>query len=142
MSVVEIIILIIGATLVVSGYSYGKISESKKGKKVPAGYTECIGICKKHEEKDGRFFEVFEVIHDGKTIKYKFPPQESKDNLRKIDSIEKFYIDKSSGAKAVKTLSDIVGSDGRIDKKTLYACYALMGAGLIIILIILMRVIF
>ena len=142
MSVVEIIILIIGATLVVSGYSYGKISESKKGKKVPAGYTECIGICKKHEEKDGRFFEVFEVIHDGKTIKYKFPPRESKDNLRKIDSIEKFYIDKSSGAKAVKTLSDIVGSDGRIDKKTLYACYALMGAGLIIILIILMRVIF
>ena len=142
MSVVEIIILIIGAILVVSGYSYGKISESKKGKKIPAGYVECIGICKKHEEKDGRFFEVFEVIHDGKTIKYKFPPQESKNNLRKIDSIEKFYIDKSSGAKVVKTLSDIVGDDGQVDKKTLYACYALMGAGLIIILIILMRIIF
>jgi hypothetical protein len=141
-SVVEIIILIIGATLVVSGYSYGKISESKKGKKVPAGYTECIGICKKHEEKDGRFFEVFEVIHDGKAIKYKFPPQESKNNLRKIDSIEKFYIDKSSGAKVVKTLSDIVGDDSQVDKKTLYACYALMGAGLIIILIILMRILF
>ena len=142
MSVVEIIILIIGAILVIAGYSYGKISESKKGRKIPAGYVECIGICKKHEEKDGRFFEVFEIIHDGKTIKYKFPPQESKDNLRKIDSIEKFYIDKSSGAKVVKTLSDIVGDDSQVDKKTLYACYALMGAGLIIILIILMRVIF
>ena len=142
MSVVEIIMLIIGVILVIAGYSYGKISESKKGRKIPAGYVECIGICKKHEEKDGRFFEVFEVIHDGKTIKYKFPPQESKDNLRKIDSIEKFYIDKSSGAKVVKTLSDIVGDDGQVDKKTLYACYALMGAGLIIILIILMRIIF
>ena len=142
MSVVEIIMLIIGVILVIAGYSYGKISESKKGRKIPAGYVECIGICKKHEEKDGRFFEVFEVIHDGKTIKYKFPPQESKDNLRKIDSIEKFYINKSSGAKVVKTLSDIVGDDGQVDKKTLYACYALMGAGLIIILIILMRIIF
>ena len=142
MRVVEIIMLIIGVILVIAGYSYGKISESKKGRKIPAGYVECIGICKKHEEKDGRFFEVFEVIHDGKTIKYKFPPQESKDNLRKIDSIEKFYIDKSSGAKVVKTLSDIVGGDGQVDKKTLYACYALMGAGLIIILIILMRIIF
>ena len=90
MSVVEIIILIIGAILVVSGYSYGKISESKKGKKIPAGYVECIGICKKHEEKDGRFFEVFEVIHDGKTIKYKFPPQESKDNLRKLIQLKNF----------------------------------------------------
>ena len=142
MSVVEIIMLIIGVILVIAGYSYGKISESKKGRKIPAGYVECIGICKKHEEKDGRFFEVFEIIHDGKTIKYKFPPQESKDNLRKIDSIEKFYINKSSGAKVVKTLSDIVGDDGQVDKKTLYACYALMGAGLIIILIILMRIIF
>ena len=42
----------------------------------------------------------------------------------------------------MKTLADIVGGDGQVDKKTLYACYALMGAGLIIILIILMRVIF
>ena len=142
MSVVEIIILIIGVILVITGYSYGKISESKKGRRIPAGYTECVGICKKHEEKDGRFFEVFEVIHDGKAIKYKFPPQESKNNLRKIDSIEKFYIDKSSGAKVVKTLSDIVGDDSQVDKKTLYACYALMGAGLIIILTILMRIIF
>ena len=142
MSVVEIIILIIGAILVIAGYSYGKISESKKGRKIPAGYVECIGICKKHEEKDGRFFEVFEIIHDGKTIKYKFPPQESKDNLRKIDSIEKFYIDKSGDAKVAKTLSNITGGDDQVDKKTLYACYALMGAGLIIILIILMRVIF
>ncbi len=142
MSVVEIIILIIGVILVITGYSYGKISESKKGRKIPAGYAECVGICKKHEEKDGRFFEVFEVIHDGKAIKYKFPPQESKNNLRKIDSIEKFYIDKSSGANVVKTLSDIVGDDSQVDKKTLYACYALMGAGLIIILIILMRILF
>ena len=126
----------------IAEYTYGKNSESKKGRKNPAGYVECIGICKKHAEKDGRFFEVFEVIRDGKTIKYKFPPQESKDNLRKIDSIEKFYINKSSGAKVVKTLSDIVGDDGQVDKKTLYACYALMGAGLIIILIILMRIIF
>lgn len=142
MSVVEIIILIIGAILVIAGYSYGKISESKKGRKIPAGYVECIGICKKHEEKDGRFFEVFEIIHDGKTIKYKFPPQESKDNLRKIDSIEKFYIDKSGDAKVAKTLSNITGGDDQVDKKTLYACYALMGAGLIIILIILIRIIF
>ena len=142
MSVVEIIILIIGAILVIAGYSYGKISESKKGRKIPAGYVECIGICKKHEEKDGRFFEVFEVIRDGKTIKYKFPPQESKDNLRKIDSIEKFYIDKSGDAKVAKTLSNITGGDDQVDKKTLYACYALMGAGLIIILIILIRIIF
>ena len=142
MSVVEIIMLIIGVILVIAGYSYGKISESKKGRKIPAGYVECIGICKKHEEKDGRFFEVFEIIHDGKTIKYKFPPQESKDNLRKIDSIEKFYIDKSGDAKVAKTLSNITGGDDQVDKKTLYACYALMGAGLIIILIILIRIIF
>ena len=140
MSIIEIIILIIGAILVIAGYSYSKISESKKEKQATKGYKEYIRICKKHEEKNGKFLEVFEIIVNGKTIEYKFPPQESKDGLRKIDSIEKFYINESSSSNAPKTLSDITKSS-EINKKTLHLCYALMGAGLVIILIILIRII-
>ena len=126
MSIIEIITLIIGAILVIAGYSYSKISESKKEKQATKGYKEYIGICKKHEEKNGKFLEVFEIIVNGKTIEYKFP--------------EKFYINESSSSNAPKTLSDITKSS-KINKKTLHLCYALMGAGLVIILIILIRII-
>ena len=44
MSIIEIIILIIGAILVIAGYSYSKISESKKEKQATKGYKEYIGI--------------------------------------------------------------------------------------------------
>lgn len=47
----------------------------------------------KHQEKDGKFFEEYEIIRDVKTLKYQNPGQDSKDKLKEIDSIEKFYID-------------------------------------------------
>ena len=142
MSVAEIIILIIGIILVIAGYVYSKISDPKKQKaKAPAGYTEYVGICKKHVEKDGKYHELFEIAHDGKMLKYNFPPQNSKDKLREIDSIEKFYIS-DSDPKDIKTMADFADQKTPADKKKQYVCYALTGIGLLIIVVILIKTAF
>ena len=141
-STAEIIILVIGIVLVIAGYTYNKICDSKKKKsKIPADFIECVGICKKHIEKNGKFHEEFEIVHDGKTLQHSFPPQSSKDKLHEINSIEKFYIN-GANEKDIKTAADFAYRETPADKKKLRICYAVMGAGLIIILIILMRILF
>ena len=141
MSTAEIIILVIGIVLVVAGYTYSKFCDSKKKKsKIPADFIECIGICKKHIEKNGQFHEEFEIVHDGKTLKYSFPPQSSKDKLREIDSIEKFYIN-GANEKDIKTAADFAYQETPSDKKKLRLCYAVMGAGLLCIIGILAKLV-
>ena len=107
MDVVEIILLVVGIVLVIIGYAYNKAGASKKTK-IPDNYTEYIGICKKHVEKDGKFHEVFEIATDDKPLKFNFPDQDSKDQLREIDSIEKFYVN-NDDHKDIKVSTDFAG---------------------------------
>ncbi len=141
MSVVEIIVLIIGIIFVVAGYAYGKICDSKKKKSIiPADYIECIGICKKHIEKNGEFHEEFEIVHGGKTLKYSFPPQSSNDKLHEIDSIERFYIN-DANEKEIKTAADFAKQEKSTDKKRLRICYTVMGVGLLCIISVLAKLV-
>ncbi len=145
MSVFEIILFVVGILLVVGGYAYSKIKDPKRLKaKVPAEYTELIGICKEHVEKDGQFHEKFEVMHGDKTLEYEFPPKDDKEKLIPVDSIEKFYIKESEPDK-IKHLSDfgaIVDKNAKLDDKTRKLCYILMGCGLLLIIVTLFMTLF
>lgn len=145
MSVIEIILFAVGIILVVAGYAYSKYKEPNRSKaKVPEEYTELVGICKKHVEKDGQFHEVFEILHDDKKLKYEFPPKDDKEKLIPVDSIEKFYI-KESEPEVVKHLSDfgkVVDKGAKLDDKTRKLCYILMGCGLVLIIVTLFMVLF
>ena len=141
MDVVEIILLAVGTALVLVGYVYNKFGGSKKKVKIPDNYTEHIGICKKHIEKNGKFHEVFEIVHDDKTLKYIFPAQDSKDELRGIDSIEKFYIN-NDDPKDIKSSMDFIEKRVSINKKKQYTSYIMSGIGLVYITIVLIKLAF
>ena len=141
MDVVEIILLVVGVVLVIIGYAYNKAGTSRKKAKIPDNYTEYIGICKKHVEKDGKFHEMFEISTDGKPLKYNFPDQDSKDQLREIDSIEKFYVN-NDDHKVIKVATDFAGKKAPISKKRQYTSYVIAGAGLICIAIVLIKLAF
>lgn len=116
MDVVEIILLAVGTALVLIGYAYNKAGTSKKKAKIRDNYTEYVGICKKHVEKDGKFHEMFEIPTDGKPLKYNFPDQDSKDRLREIDSIEKFYVN-NDDYKDIKVATDFVSKKLQLARK-------------------------
>ena len=139
MDYVSIIIMAIGAVITVVGYIIGKKSSSKKAK-IPANYTEFVGICKKHREKNDKFFEVYEIICDGKTLKYEASPKDSKDQLKGIDSIEKFYIDNEDSSK-IKTAADFSG-DNKEDKEKMKPAYITMGIGLALLIVSLIMALF
>ena len=144
MDVVESILLVVGVVLVIIGYAYNKAGTSQKKAKIPDNYTEYIGICKKHVEKDGKFHEMFEISTDGKPtdgkpLKYNFPDQDSKDQLREIDSIEKFYVN-NDNHKDIKVATDFASKKASISKKRQYTSYVIAGAGLICIAIVLINI--
>lgn len=141
MDVVESILLVVGVVLVIIGYAYNKAGTSQKKAKIPDNYTEYIGICKKHVEKDGKFHEMFEISTDGKPLKYNFPDQDSKDQLREIDSIEKFYVN-NDNHKDIKVATDFASKKASISKKRQYTSYVIAGAGLICIAIVLIKLTF
>ena len=141
MDVVEIILLVVGIVLVIIGYAYNKAGASKKKAKIPDNYTEQIGICKKKKKKDGEFHEVFEIATGDKPLKFNFPDQDSKDQLREIDSIEKFYVN-NDDHKDIKVSTDFAGKKAPISKKRQYTSYAIAGTGLICIAIVLIKMAF
>ncbi len=141
MKIYEIILLVIGICFTAFGYIYSKMKSGHKKAKIPSNYKEYIGICKKHQEKDGKFFEVYEIMRDGKTLKYENPGQDSKDNLKEIDSIEKFYIDDAE-PKVVKSVTDFGGGTMELSKSVKQISYITMGIGLAFIIVTLFLVLF
>lgn len=138
MGLLEIIVLITGVILTLTGYAYGKMGERKK---VPTGYVEAVGICKEHVSKNGKYHELFEIVHNGKTLKYEYPPQDSEDKLRKIDAIEKFYISEND-TKKIKNSTEVAKEKMPADKKQLHVCYVAMSIGLVCIFAVLIRLLF
>ena len=138
MKVYEIILLAVGVVLTLCGYIYSKVKAGSKKVKIPEEYLECIGICKKHNEKDGKFTAQYEIMHDGKTLKYETPAEESEDKLKAVDAIEKFYVNDDK-PKDIKTASDFGGTK-ELDDKTKKICYTVMGIGLACIIITLFMV--
>ena len=136
MNPLEIVLSIIGVILTLSGYAYAKIGESKKSSKTARNYVETVGICKKHVEKNGKYHEQFEIIHEGKKLKYDFPSQKSKDKLRPLDSIEKFYISKNDH-ESIMTAKDLASKIAPLEAKRRHVSYAVMGVGLVCILVVL-----
>jgi len=145
MAPIEIVLFVTGIILAISGYTYYKIKVPKKKKTIiPSDYTEHVGICKKHSTKDGKYFEIFEIIHDGKTIEHSLPPQDNKQKLAPVGAIDKFYI-KNGESGTIKRLIDFENTSSKkssASTKTLNLCRGLMGAGLIMIITTLMLVIF
>ena len=80
--------------------------------------------------------EQFEIIHEGKKLKYDFPSQKSKDKLRPLDSIEKFYISKNDH-ESIMTAKDLASKRAPLEAKRRHVSYAVMGVGLVCILVVL-----
>ena len=142
MSVLEIVLVALGVILSAIGYAYNKTGEAAKKKaNIPENYTEYIGICKKHNEKDGRFYAEYEIVHDGKTLKYETKGEDSKDDLAKIESIEKFYID-DKNPKVIKTVDDFKNKNAKLDPKRQKTSYIVMGVGIVLLVVTLFMIAF
>lgn len=142
MNVFEIVLLAIGAVATLGTYFYSKFITRGKKAKIPDNYTEVIGICKKHHEKNDKFYAEYEVVYDGKTLKYKSQEKDKKEELPEIDSILKLYINKEK-TNEIKADSDFGSSDKReLTDKQKKLCYGIMGTGLACIILTLILILF